>query len=68
MEKKKTHIDIGTIGHVDHGKTSLTDAINKSLAQRGMCDIINDNDYGITINETYLKKRESSKIKKKKRR
>jgi len=35
FERKKPHVNIGTIGHVDHGKTSLTAAITKVLAQSG---------------------------------
>ena len=33
FERKKPHANIGTIGHVDHGKTTLTAAITKVLAQ-----------------------------------
>ncbi|MGE3063441.1 MAG: GTP-binding protein, partial [bacterium] len=32
FERKKVHMNIGTIGHVDHGKTTLTAAITKVLA------------------------------------
>ena len=35
FERTKPHVNIGTIGHVDHGKTSLTAAITKVLAMRG---------------------------------
>ena len=35
FERKKTHCNIGTIGHVDHGKTTLTAAITKVLSQAG---------------------------------
>src|ERR687898_244011 len=35
FERTKPHINVGTIGHVDHGKTSLTAAITKVLAMRG---------------------------------
>ena len=35
FERKKPHVNIGTIGHVDHGKTSLTAAITKVLSQKG---------------------------------
>ena len=35
FERKKPHCNIGTIGHVDHGKTTLTAAITKVLAERG---------------------------------
>lgn len=36
FERKKPHVNIGTIGHVDHGKTSLTAAITGILAQKGL--------------------------------
>ena len=36
FERKKPHINIGTIGHVDHGKTTLTSAITKVLAKDGL--------------------------------
>ena len=35
FERTKPHVNIGTIGHVDHGKTSLTAAITKVLALQG---------------------------------
>ena len=35
FERTKTHVNVGTIGHVDHGKTTLTAAITKVLAMRG---------------------------------
>src|SRR6218665_1829063 len=35
FERNKPHVNIGTIGHVDHGKTSLTAAITKILAEQG---------------------------------
>src|SRR5690625_7576777 len=35
FERTKPHVNIGTIGHVDHGKTSLTAAITKVLAESG---------------------------------
>lgn len=35
FQRKKPHVNIGTIGHVDHGKTTLTAAITKTLAERG---------------------------------
>ena len=38
FERTKPHCNIGTIGHVDHGKTSLTAAITKSLAESGGAD------------------------------
>src|SRR5437588_1376699 len=36
FERTKPHVNVGTIGHVDHGKTTLTAAITKTLATRGM--------------------------------
>ena len=35
FERTKPHVNIGTIGHVDHGKTTLTAAITKTLALQG---------------------------------
>ena len=36
FERTKPHVNIGTIGHVDHGKTTLTSAITKVLAGKGL--------------------------------
>src|SRR5436189_158275 len=38
FERTKPHINVGTIGHVDHGKTTLTAAITKTLAMKGEAD------------------------------
>ncbi len=38
FDRSKTHVNIGTIGHVDHGKTTLTAAITKRLAERGQAE------------------------------
>ena len=38
FERNKPHVNIGTIGHVDHGKTSLTAAITKVLGMKGQAD------------------------------
>ncbi|MCD6376939.1 MAG: elongation factor Tu, partial [Caldisericaceae bacterium] len=35
FERKKPHVNVGTIGHVDHGKTTLTAAITQALAKQG---------------------------------
>ncbi|MCA1724765.1 MAG: elongation factor Tu, partial [Thermomicrobia bacterium] len=35
FERNKPHVNVGTIGHVDHGKTTLTAAITKTLALTG---------------------------------
>ncbi|HEX9750384.1 MAG TPA: elongation factor Tu [candidate division Zixibacteria bacterium] len=39
FQRKKPHVNVGTIGHVDHGKTTLTAAITMTLAQRGLASI-----------------------------
>ncbi|MFS8543282.1 MAG: GTP-binding protein, partial [Limnochordales bacterium] len=36
FERTKPHVNIGTIGHVDHGKTTTTAAISAYLAQKGL--------------------------------
>jgi len=63
FERKKPHCNIGTIGHVDHGKTTLTAAITKVLAKQGSSEYIayNQIDHapeekarGITINATHV--------------
>ena len=41
FERKKPHVNIGTIGHVDHGKTTLTSAITKVLAAKGLAQAKN---------------------------
>src|SRR5512136_1378194 len=38
FERKKPHVNVGTIGHVDHGKTTLTAAITKVLAAKGQAE------------------------------
>ena len=38
FERTKPHVNVGTIGHIDHGKTTLTAAITKVLAMKGMAD------------------------------
>jgi elongation factor Tu len=40
FERKKPHVNVGTIGHIDHGKTTLTSAITKHLAKRGLAEYI----------------------------
>ena len=62
-ERKKPHVNIGTIGHVDHGKTTLTAAICMTLAQKGSAKAMNYADIdkapeekarGITINTSHV--------------
>jgi len=38
FERTKPHVNVGTIGHVDHGKTTLTAAITKTLAEQGLAE------------------------------
>lgn len=40
FERTKPHVNVGTIGHIDHGKTTLTAAITKCLASRGSADFV----------------------------
>ncbi|HEX2163481.1 MAG TPA: GTP-binding protein, partial [Thermoanaerobaculia bacterium] len=40
FERTKPHVNIGTIGHVDHGKTTLTAAITRVLASQGLADFV----------------------------
>ena len=63
FERSKPHVNIGTIGHVDHGKTTLTAAITKVLALRGYAeaqDYANidkapeERERGITINTAHV--------------
>ena len=42
FERTKPHVNVGTIGHVDHGKTSLTAAITKVLALQGAAQYVAD--------------------------
>jgi elongation factor Tu len=63
FERRKPHLNIGTIGHVDHGKTTLTAAITKILEKRGMAKFIpfdeidkapEEKERGITINIAHV--------------
>jgi len=63
FERNKPHINIGTIGHVDHGKTSLTAAITMTLAKHGGGDYVaydmidkapEERERGITINTAHV--------------
>ena len=63
FERSKPHVNIGTVGHVDHGKTTLTAAITKVLAKKGQAhfeayDMIDkapeERERGITINTAHV--------------
>jgi elongation factor Tu len=40
FERTKPHVNVGTIGHIDHGKTTLTAAITKQLAKKGLAEYV----------------------------
>ncbi|RLB12849.1 MAG: elongation factor Tu [Deltaproteobacteria bacterium] len=40
FERKKPHLNVGTIGHIDHGKTTLTAAITKHLGKKGLAEYV----------------------------
>lgn len=61
--RSKTHVNVGTIGHVDHGKTTLTSAITKYLSAKGKAQALNYEDIdkapeekerGLTINISHV--------------
>ncbi len=63
FKRDKPHVNIGTIGHVDHGKTTLTAAITQVLAKRGLSEIRSfdsidnapeEKERGITINTSHV--------------
>ncbi len=63
FERTKEHVNVGTIGHVDHGKTTLTAAISYVLSKKGLAEFIGygdidkapeERDRGITINITHI--------------
>ena len=62
-ERTKPHVNVGTIGHIDHGKTTLTAAITTVLAQKGLSEIRSfdsidnapeEKERGITINTAHV--------------
>ena len=63
FERSKPHVNIGTIGHVDHGKTTLTAAISKVLSDKGLAEKADfenidqapeERERGITINTAHI--------------
>ena len=62
-ERTKPHVNVGTIGHIDHGKTTLTAAITKVLAEAGLSEVRSfdsidnapeEKERGITINTAHI--------------
>ena len=62
-DRSKPHVNIGTIGHVDHGKTTLTAAITNVLSKKGMAEFVDyanidkapeERERGITINTAHV--------------
>ena len=63
FDRSKPHVNIGTIGHVDHGKTTLTSAITKTLASKALAEYVafeeidkapEEKERGITINTMHV--------------
>jgi len=63
FDRSKPHVNVGTIGHVDHGKTTLTAAITQVLAKKGLSEIRSfdsidnapeEKERGITINTSHV--------------
>src|SRR5438034_7128745 len=63
FERKKPHVNVGTIGHIDHGKTTLTAAITKAQAAKGFGQFVpfdqidkapEERERGITINTAHV--------------
>jgi len=63
FKREKPHVNVGTIGHVDHGKTTLTAAITTILAAKGMAEVRKydeidaapeEKERGITINTAHV--------------
>jgi|TARA_B110000240_G_scaffold174558_1_gene201120 elongation factor Tu len=63
FDRSKPHLNIGTIGHVDHGKTTLTAAITKTLSDKGLSEVRDfdsidnapeEKERGITINTSHV--------------
>ena len=63
FDRSKPHVNVGTIGHVDHGKTTLTAAITTVLAKKGLSELRDfssidnapeEKERGITINTSHV--------------
>src|SRR3972149_4127021 len=70
FDRSKPHVNVGTIGHVDHGKTTLTAAITMVLAKKGLSEIRDfdsidnapeEKERGITINTAHIEYQTASR-------
>ena len=70
FDRSKPHVNVGTIGHVDHGKTTLTAAITKILAEKGLSEYRSfdsidnapeEKERGITINTAHVEYQTASR-------
>ncbi|HRG01770.1 MAG: elongation factor Tu [Bacteroidia bacterium] len=70
FDRSKPHVNIGTIGHVDHGKTTLTAAITTVLAEKGLSEVRDfssidnapeEKERGITINTSHVEYQTASR-------
>ena len=70
FKREKPHVNVGTIGHVDHGKTTLTAAITTILASKGLAAVRNyadidaapeEKERGITINTAHVEYQTASR-------
>ncbi|MBO4504001.1 MAG: GTP-binding protein, partial [Bacteroidales bacterium] len=70
FERTKPHVNVGTIGHIDHGKTTLTAAITTVLAEKGLSELRSfdsidnapeEKERGITINTAHIEYQTASR-------
>jgi elongation factor Tu len=70
FKRTKPHVNVGTIGHIDHGKTTLTTAITKHLAKKGLAEYVpfdqidkapEEKERGITINTAHVEYQTASR-------
>ena len=54
FERTKPHVNIGTIGHVDHGKTTLTAAITQTQSARGLSEVRSFDSIDNAVSYTHL--------------
>ena len=54
FDRSKPHVNIGTIGHVDHGKTTLTAAITTVLAKKGLSELRSFDSIDIEFSDKHM--------------